>query len=125
MVAVEIMFNAILVAVPAFILVEPVIISGPVSILITTSTTVDKKGLGFVIRYAVFDPFSFAYSKADITYCAAPLQLIPITRSFIVISNCFRSSMAESDLSSAPSIEFLRALSPPAIIPINQSEGAE
>ena len=42
MVAVEIMFSTILVAVPAFIRVDPVITSGPVSTLIKTSESAAK-----------------------------------------------------------------------------------
>ena len=53
MVVVEIMFKIILVAVPAFILVDPVIISGPVSIQIKVLTLVIKWGEGLVTRYTV------------------------------------------------------------------------
>ena len=41
-VVVDIMFNIIFVAVPAFILVDPATISGPVSAAMTLSTEVDR-----------------------------------------------------------------------------------
>ena len=50
MVAVEIIFNINFVAVPAFIRVEPVTTSGPVTAFIITSTSVILNGLGFVTR---------------------------------------------------------------------------
>ena len=50
MVAVEIIFSTIFVAVPAFIRVEPVITSGPVSTLIITSASADKYGFLLQIK---------------------------------------------------------------------------
>ena len=47
---VEIIFKAIFVAVPAFIRVDPVIISRPVLILIAISATVDRNGFSLQVK---------------------------------------------------------------------------
>ena len=98
MVVVEIMFKIILVAVPAFILVDPVIISGPVSIQIKVSTLVIKWGEGLVTRYTVLAPFSFAWSNAEMTYEAAPLHDMPITVSFSSKLKCSISLRPASEI---------------------------
>ena len=63
----EIIFKTIFVAVPDFIRVEPVMISAPTSIEISTSTFTGINGSGLQIRYAVLEPIFFAYSNAETT----------------------------------------------------------
>ena len=52
-------------------------------------------------------------------------MLIPINTSSFFNKACLRSTIACEESSSAPSIEFLKALSPPAMIPVKRSLGAE
>ena len=61
------------------------------------------------------------FSKAAITYGVVPEAAIPITMSFCVIKNSFKSSQPLLIESSEYSTAFLIALSPPAIKPMTKS----
>ena len=63
----EIIFKTIFVAVPDFMRVEPVMISEPTSIGMSTSTFTGINGSGLQMMYAVLEPIFFAYSNAETT----------------------------------------------------------
>ncbi len=115
---VVIVLSTSLVAVPAFMRVEPVTTSGPVMGTMATSTrTARSTGGGEQATMAVRAPRVIARSSAPRTYGVVPDAAMPTTKSRWLTS---RSSMAlapSSATSSAPSCERVSAGGPPAMIP--------
>ena len=105
-------------AVPDFILVEPVIGSGPVIASTGYSTKSASLLPADVVIQPVIAPISLAYSIPPITYGVLPLAAIPTTISLLDKFIFFKSSIANSFESSAPSTAFTSASFPPAINPM-------
>ena len=118
MAEVVIAFSTILVAVPAFMRVEPVTTSGPVSGAITTSWVSASSGGGCVQRRnPVRAPRSRARSRAPCTKGVVPEAAIPITKSSAPTSRSSMAAAPSPGWSSAPSCARTRAACPPAITP--------
>ena len=107
-----------LVAVPAFMRVEPVTTSGPTSTTMHTSTLSRMpRGGSEQVKNPVRAPSSRACSRAARTYGVVPLAAMPSTKSAgpTVIASIAERAAAGS--SSAPSTERCSAGAPPAMIP--------
>src|SRR3972149_8749837 len=108
-------FKTIFVAVPAFILVEPEITSGPTIRGIEIFASGEEIGLHEIRirKEALF----LAYDNAPRTNGVVALAAIPITISFSPNRNLLKTFFASFVESSAPSMERHNAFLPPAIIP--------
>src|SRR5678816_500941 len=91
-VVVLIMLRTSFCAVPAFMRVDPVTISGPTRVSITTSATFAMGESGAATIAAVRAFLDFAYSRAAIVYGVLPLAAMPTTRSFEETFFDFRSA---------------------------------
>ncbi len=67
----------------------------------------------------MLQPKELAYSTALTEYGVLPLAANPIKKSFFVKLKVFKSLITTSLESSVLSLDILKALSPPAIIPTN------
>src|SRR6266550_1263354 len=118
---VDSMFSTSLVAVPAFILLDPAMTSGPTSITMATSAAraSAESGLHVIATVPATWRSLFAPSIASTTYGARPLAEIATTTSPAVARTA--RSRRPRGASSAPSIDMRSAWSPPAMIPVTSS----
>ena len=122
------MFKTSLVAVPAFILVLPVMTSPPTTGLIMKSTCPQSAITEGSVHATptVAQPRLFAWARQRSTYGVRPEAAIPISESTEPLSwSTSRSRTAASVSSSAPSCACRIAASPPAIMPMNCPSGIE
>jgi len=103
--------------VPAFILVEPVITSGPTTGLIIMSGILSFAASGAQVTKIVQAFLFFASLRAARTKGVSPHAAMPTTISLALIFRFAIAAMPSSVLSSAPSAARTRARFPPAIIP--------
>src|SRR5262249_47400097 len=123
-VAVLIMFRTIFCAVPAFIRVDPVMISAPTAKCTVVSAIFDIGEFSEQTIATVFAPLLLANSSAARVYGVAPAAAMAMTRSFSVSFFDFRSIAAFSRSSSAPSMALANDFVPPAITAWTHSAGA-
>ena len=117
---VEIIFKTNFWAVPAFILELPVITSGPTSTTTGYWQILDKGLPGLHVMQPVGISFWKQFLIAPNTYGVVPEAAIPTTKSFLFMLCFCKSFHPFNSSSSAFSILFLIALSPPAIIPFTR-----
>ena len=117
------MFSTSFVAVPAFMRVDPVIISGPVSGSMGNSTARDSSESGVQLIPMVTAPSLRASPTAPSTYGVRPLAAIPTRASPELKPHSSRSRAPIWGSSSLASLECARAYSPPAMIPCTSSGG--
>ncbi len=122
MVAVENEVSTSFCAVPAFIRVEPVTTSGPVSTVIRMSTSSGTGASGFPVTRAVAAPRCRAVRSAASTYGVRPEAVRPRTKSPSA-TEPRNSAAAASSSSSASSTASRRASGPPAWWGTNQPGG--
>ena len=113
-----------LVAVPALRRVEPVTTSGPTGTVMQTSQVSRISCGGSVqLRKTVRAPRVCARPSAARTNGVVPLAAMPTTTSFSLIRRSSMAAMPALRSSSAPSMDFTSAGSPPAMIPCTISGG--
>src|ERR1700692_159962 len=109
------MLRTIFCEVPDFRRVDPVSISGPTSVAISTSATLATGVLRFTVIAMVAAPVFDAKRNAPSTYGVVPLAQIPATTSLRVNLIFRRSRSAFAGEYSAPSTARVIAGLPPAI----------
>src|ERR1039458_5449997 len=112
--AVLIMFRTSLVAVPAFMRVEPATISGPVSGVMAICTARANSESGVQLMPAVTAPRRRASAIAPSTYGVRPLAAIPTSTSRGVKPRSRRSCAPMAGSSSVVSVARASACAPPA-----------
>src|SRR6185503_17601648 len=117
------MFRIIFCAVPAFILDEPAMTSGPTIGAIETAAAVAIREAGLQVIATVAAPSFFAYSIAPAVYGVLPLADIPTNTSCAVTPHDWRSRSAWTGSSSAASTDRCSASYPPAIMPRTRAGG--
>ena len=116
------MLSMSFVTVPAFNRVDPVIISGPTIGVMKWSMYAFSSAVGGTQqRKIVFEPMLCASLSAPKTYGVLPLLAIPTITSSGVSAYSLIARAPLSGLSSSPSTDFRKAISPPAIIPCTNS----
>jgi hypothetical protein len=117
-------FNTSFVAVPAFIRVDPVTISGPTrTVMQMSQLSRSSRGGSEHDRNTVRAPSTWARARAAPTYGVVPLAAMPTTTSFLPTPREFTSRSPAPVSSSAPSMDLTRAAGPPAISPTTISGG--
>src|ERR1022692_2119418 len=122
--AVLIMFRTSLVAVPAFMRVEPATISGPVSGVMAICTARANSESGVQLMPAVTAPRRRASAIAPSTYGVRPLAAIPTSTSREVKPRSRRSCAPMAGSSSVVSVARASACAPPAMMPCTNSASA-
>ena len=111
------MLRTSLCAVPAFMRVEPVTTSAPVSVTIAMSASFASGDPSLHVSPTVAQPSDFAYPSAPSTYSAPPAALMPTTQSAAARFAALTSRSPNAALSSSGSPARYSASTPPAITP--------